>query len=127
MAYSAEAAAKAEDAKNQPGNYSCSARCRSADSRCAGQSGPPVLSSTRRRGGQVIHLITADVVTPSKNVLAGPMGTATVKDGFDILITDIGDAYLAEIASEKGQEVVLFKQKPGPLSCVEDGRGAAGS
>ncbi len=58
----------------------------------------------RRRNNATI--IASDVVTPSKNVFAGSMGTAVVKEGFDILITDIGDAYLAEIASKKGQELV---------------------
>jgi ferredoxin len=57
----------------------------------------------RRRNNATI--IASDVVTPSKNVFAGSMGTATVKEGFDILITDIGDGYLAEIASKKGQEL----------------------
>jgi len=57
----------------------------------------------RRRNNATI--IACDVVTPSKNVFAGSMGTATVKKGFDMLITDIGDAYLVEIASKKGQEL----------------------
>jgi ferredoxin len=34
------------------------------------------------------------------------MGTATVKDGFDILLTDIGDAYVAESVTEKGQNLL---------------------
>jgi ferredoxin len=51
-------------------------------------------------------IIACDVVTPSKNVFAASMGTATVKDGFDLLLTDIGDAYLAESNSEKGDKLL---------------------
>jgi ferredoxin len=58
----------------------------------------------RRRHNATI--IACDVVTPSKNVFAASMGTATVKEGFDVLLTDIGDAYLAEIGSEKGDELM---------------------
>jgi ferredoxin len=69
----------------------------------------------RRRNNATI--IASDVVTPSKNVFAGSMGTATVKEGFDILITDIGDAYLAEIASQKGQE--LAAKADGPVAATK--------
>ncbi len=51
-------------------------------------------------------IIACDVVTPSKNVFAASMGTATVKEGFDVLLTDIGDAYLAESNSEKGDKLL---------------------
>ncbi|MBW8000526.1 MAG: hypothetical protein FVQ80_00705 [Planctomycetes bacterium] len=57
-----------------------------------------------RRDNAVI--IACDVVTPSKNVFASVMGTATVKDGFDILLTDIGDGYIAEAATEKGEAIL---------------------
>jgi ferredoxin len=51
-------------------------------------------------------IVACDVVTPSKNVFAASMGTATVKEGFDVLLTDIGDAYLAESNSEKGDKLL---------------------
>jgi sulfhydrogenase subunit beta (sulfur reductase) len=51
-------------------------------------------------------IIACDVVTPSKNVFAASMGTATVKEGYDILLTDIGGAYLADIATAKGQQLM---------------------
>jgi len=34
------------------------------------------------------------------------MGTATVKDGYDILLTDIGEAYVVDTASEKGEALL---------------------
>jgi len=34
------------------------------------------------------------------------MGTATVKTGFDILLTDIGDAFAMEVGSAKGEELI---------------------
>jgi sulfhydrogenase subunit beta (sulfur reductase) len=51
-------------------------------------------------------IIACDVITPSENVFASSMGTATVRNGFDILLTDIGDAYLADAASPKGQALL---------------------
>jgi NAD-dependent dihydropyrimidine dehydrogenase PreA subunit len=57
-----------------------------------------------RRNNAII--IACDVVTPSKDVFASSMGTATVKKGYDILLTDIGDAYIADAATEKGQKLL---------------------
>ncbi len=51
-------------------------------------------------------LIACDVITPSENVFASSMGTATVNKGYDILLTDIGDGYVAEAATEKGQTLL---------------------
>jgi ferredoxin len=70
----------------------------------------------RRRN--IATIIATDVVTPSKNIFAGSMGTATVKDGFDILLTDIGDVYIAEIASPKGE--VLFAKANGAVSATQE-------
>ena len=52
-------------------------------------------------------IIACDVATPSKNVFASSMGTSTVKDGYDILLTGIGDGYVAESATEKGRSLLL--------------------
>jgi NAD-dependent dihydropyrimidine dehydrogenase PreA subunit len=62
----------------------------------------------KRRNNATI--IACDVFTASENVFASSMGTATVKEGFDILLTDIGDAYVAEVATEKGK-ALLAKAK----------------
>jgi sulfhydrogenase subunit beta (sulfur reductase) len=70
----------------------------------------------RRRNSATI--IATDVVTPSKNVFAASMGTATVKDGFDILLTDIGDSYIAEIASPKGE--LLFAKAHGAIGATQE-------
>ena len=51
-------------------------------------------------------IVACDVTKPSKNVFASSMGTATVKKGFDVLLTDIGDSYLAEAATEKGENLL---------------------
>ncbi len=58
---------------------------------------------TRRANATIVAL---DVVNASKNVFASEMGTATVKDGFDILLTDIGDAYVAQAATDKGHDLL---------------------
>jgi formate hydrogenlyase subunit 6/NADH:ubiquinone oxidoreductase subunit I len=51
-------------------------------------------------------IIACDVVTPSENVFASSMGTAVVKEGYDVLLTDIGDGYVAEAATEKGERLM---------------------
>jgi len=52
---------------------------------------------------QKATIVACDVQNASKEVFAGCMGTATVKDGFDILITKIDSDYLVDIRTEKGQ------------------------
>lgn len=56
-------------------------------------------------------IIACDVVTPSKNVFASSMKTATVDKGFDVLLTDIGDAYVAQAGSEKGAALIKDAEK----------------
>jgi formate hydrogenlyase subunit 6/NADH:ubiquinone oxidoreductase subunit I len=58
---------------------------------------------TRRNSATVI---ACDVVTPSENIFASSMGTAIVNKGYDIILTDIGDCYVAEAATEKGQSLL---------------------
>ena len=58
---------------------------------------------TRRHS---IAIIACDVVTPSKNVFASSMGTAVVREGYDILLTDIGDSYIVEAATEQGERLL---------------------
>jgi sulfhydrogenase subunit beta (sulfur reductase) len=65
-----------------------------------------------------ITIIACDIATPSENIFASSMGTATVKDGFDILITDIGDAYIAEAPTEKGQ--ALLEKADGAIDASDD-------
>jgi len=58
----------------------------------------------KRRANATI--VACDVVTPSKNVFASSMGTATVKEGYDVLLTDLGNSYVAEAATEKGEALL---------------------
>jgi len=59
----------------------------------------------RRRENATI--IACDVARASENVFASSMGTATVSEGFDILLTDIGDFYVAEAATDKGEKLLV--------------------
>lgn len=52
---------------------------------------------------QKATIVACDVQNASKEVFAGCMGTATVDDGFDILITKIDSEYLVDIRTAKGQ------------------------
>ncbi len=65
-----------------------------------------------------LTIIACDVVTPSKNVFASSMNTTTAESGFDIMLTDIGDAYVVEAATEKGE--ALVKQMPGAVEATPD-------
>jgi ferredoxin len=57
-----------------------------------------------RRNNAII--VACDVVNPSKDVFASSMATATVSKGFDVLLTDIGDSYVAEAATDKGRKLL---------------------
>jgi sulfhydrogenase subunit beta (sulfur reductase) len=57
----------------------------------------------RRKSATVV---VCDVQNASPNVFAGCMGTATVKDGYDVLITKIADYYLIEGKSKKGEQLM---------------------
>lgn len=63
-------------------------------------------------------IVACDVKTPSKNVFASSMNTATVDKGFDILLTDIDDAYVVDAATEKGE--ALVKMMAGATEATED-------
>ena len=58
---------------------------------------------TRREN---LTIIACDVVKASENVFASSMNTATCNKGYDILLTDIGDEYVVDAATEKGQAMV---------------------
>jgi len=58
---------------------------------------------TRRKQATVV---ACDVQAASANVFAGCMGTATVDKGFDILLTRVGDHYVVDSRTHKG-EVIL--------------------
>lgn len=55
---------------------------------------------------QHVTIIACDVKTTSKNVFAASMGTAVIKEGYDILLTDVGNGYVVEAATEKGKALL---------------------
>jgi len=55
-------------------------------------------------------IIGCDVQKPSANVFAGCMNTAVVREGFDILLTRIGDGYLIEALTEPGKRLLKDAQ-----------------
>jgi ferredoxin len=69
----------------------------------------------RRRNNATI--IVCDVARPSANVFAASMGMATVEEGFDILLTDIGDGFVAEAVTAKGEAIL---SKGGNLKKADD-------
>jgi sulfhydrogenase subunit beta (sulfur reductase) len=58
---------------------------------------------TRRHNATII---ASDVVRASDNVFASSMGTAVVRQGYDVLLTDLGDSYVAEAATPKGEQLL---------------------
>ncbi|MHB1629659.1 MAG: 4Fe-4S dicluster domain-containing protein [Bacilli bacterium] len=58
---------------------------------------------TRRRNATIV---ACDVQTASAHVFASAMNTATVQDGFDLLLTKIGDDYLADARTDKGEALL---------------------
>lgn len=70
---------------------------------------------TRRNN---ITIIACDVVTPSNNVFAASMNTATCDTGYDMLLTDIGNRYVVEAATDKGRS--LLKMIDGAKDATQD-------
>ena len=58
----------------------------------------------RRR--EAATIVAADVQRESSHVFAGWMGTSHVEDGFDVLITKIGESYLVDGRTEKGKNLM---------------------
>jgi ferredoxin len=58
---------------------------------------------TRRRNTAIV---ANDIQTPSPNVFAGCMNTAVVQDGFDVLISKIGDDYLVDARTDTGEALI---------------------
>ncbi len=57
---------------------------------------------------QNITIIACDVVNPSKNVFASSMGTAVVKEGYDILLTQVTNGYVAQAGTTKGEALLAL-------------------
>lgn len=76
---------------------------------------------TRRNNATIV---ACDVVKASENVFASSMGTAVVKSGYDLLLTDIGDGYVAEAATEKGEKLMAAAKAVGADDAALQGREA---
>ncbi|UCC59412.1 MAG: 4Fe-4S dicluster domain-containing protein [Dehalococcoidia bacterium] len=58
---------------------------------------------TRRQNATVVVM---DVQKVSQDVFAGYMGTAYVEDGYDVLLTKIGDEYIVDAKTGKGESLI---------------------
>lgn len=74
----------------------------------------------QRRAAAVI--VACDVQRPSANVFAGCMGAATVQEGFDLLLTRVGDAYLADPRTAAGEGLLAAAGKLSDATPVQLGR-----
>ena len=68
--------------------------------------GVPDPHYSRRRS--LATIVACDVETPSSNVFAGTMGTAVVREGYDVLLTRIGREYLVESRTGKGDGLLAL-------------------
>lgn len=62
-------------------------------------------------------IVACDVMNASADVFAADMNTAVVKEGYDVLVTDIGDAFVVEAATDKG--VILLAQASAATDATE--------
>lgn len=51
-------------------------------------------------------IVACDIQNASPTMFAASMGTATVQDGFDVLLTKVGDTYLADFRTERGEALL---------------------
>lgn len=51
-------------------------------------------------------IVACDIQTPGANLFAGCMGTAVVHDGYDILLTRVGDQTVVDVATAKGEALL---------------------
>ena len=59
----------------------------------------------KKRESSIIIGVNMEKV--SKWCFASSMGCATVEDGYDLMLTDIGDEYFVEIGSQKGEQLLV--------------------
>jgi NAD-dependent dihydropyrimidine dehydrogenase PreA subunit len=51
-------------------------------------------------------IVACDIQNASPSIFAASMGTAVVKDGFDVLLTKVDDAYVVDVRTEKGEALL---------------------
>jgi ferredoxin len=71
------------------------------------QGNPDVHYLERRRNATIVAV---DVQKVSPDVFAGYMGTAHVEDGYDVLLTKIGDDYIVDAKTDKGESLIAGLQ-----------------
>jgi ferredoxin len=54
-------------------------------------------------------IVGVDVLRPSLNAFCSSMGTATVQDGFDLMLTPIEGAYFIRVGSDRGKKILPKK------------------
>jgi hypothetical protein len=59
-----------------------------------------------------LTIVACDVQTASPNVFAACMGTASVHEGFDVLLTLVGDTYIAESRTPAGDALLALADDP---------------
>jgi ferredoxin len=67
------------------------------------QDNPDIHYLARRKN---VTIVACDVQAPSQDVFAACMGTATVHEGFDVLLTLVGDTYVAESRTSAGDALL---------------------
>lgn len=67
------------------------------------QENPDVHYLERRDNATIV---VVDVQKVSPDVFAGFMGTAYVEEGYDVLLTKIGDEYIVDAKTEKGESLI---------------------
>ena len=71
------------------------------------QENPDVHYLERRNNATIV---VVDVQKVSPDVFAGSMGTAYVEEGYDVLLTKIGDEYIVDAKTEKGEDLIAGLQ-----------------
>jgi hypothetical protein len=73
---------------------------------------PDIHYLARRRNATIV---ACDIQSPSRNIFASCMGTATVQEGFDILISRVGDRYVVDSRTDKGEALMAdLPRAPSP-------------
>jgi len=80
---------------------------------------PDVHYMARR---QKATIVASDVQRPSPDVFAGCMGTATVSEGFDVLLTLVNDDYIVDARTEKGEALLKLARGLQEADAVSLGR-----
>ncbi len=69
------------------------------------QDNPDAHFMARRKN---VTIVACDVQNASEHVFAACMGTATVRDGFDVLLTLVGDTYVVESRTPAGDALLAL-------------------